>query len=268
MIPVIYEERHFLLVNKPAGLLTQAVPGVDSLQTRLVEQLRVRDQHSGNPFVGIPHRLDRATSGVVLIARNQRALSRFGAQFQNRIVQKFYIAWVEGAWEGKAAVCRDFLRKVDDQPRVEVVPEGTEGGRLAEMEVKSILSGSNQSLLVVQLMTGRMHQIRVQLASRGLPIVGDIQYGSGYRFAPADSPEGFQLIASNQTQPVPRESPLGLHALRLEFRHPKSVVLMGGSAPPPRYWQLADPDIALAAQRLYKLSSQFGKSSMNLSTFC
>jgi 23S rRNA pseudouridine1911/1915/1917 synthase len=267
MIPILHEEPQFLVVNKPAGLLTQAVPGVDSLQTKLVEQLRVRDQHTGNPFVGVPHRLDRATSGVVLIARNQRVLSRFGAQFQNRLVQKFYLAWVEGRWEGRFDVWRDFLRKIDGQPQAEIVSEGTEGGLLAEMEVRSIVSDHRQSLLAVRIMTGRMHQIRLQLASRGLPIVGDLLYGSRRCFALTSDASRFQLVDAGASCLPSREAPQALHALRLEFRHPKSAVLMGMSAPPPEYWSLADQTISSAVQRLYQLSCQTKQDSMTLQCF-
>jgi 23S rRNA pseudouridine1911/1915/1917 synthase len=255
MIPILYEESHFLLVNKPAGLLTQAVPGVDSLQTTLVEQLKIRDQHAGKPFVGMPHRLDRATSGVLLIARNQRALSRFGSQFQNRLVQKFYVAWVEGRWDFPKAPWKDYIRKIDGQALAEIVPEGTEGGRLAEMEVRSIASDEGHHLLLVRLMTGRMHQIRLQLASRGLPIIGDRQYGSRYQFVPEKSNE-FRLGIDKESTEVCREAPHGLHALRLEFRHPKTAIFMAESAPFPDYWESASQPLRSAMKAIHWLSCQ------------
>jgi 23S rRNA pseudouridine1911/1915/1917 synthase len=267
MIPILHEESQFLVVNKPAGLLTQAVQGVESLQSRLVDQLRTRDKHQGNPFIGVPHRLDRPTSGVVLIAKNQRVLSRFGSQFHNRLVQKFYLAWVEGIWDSPFDLWRDFLRKIDGQPQAEIVSEGTSGGRLAEMEVRTIINEQSQSLLVVRILTGRMHQIRLQLASRGLPVVGDVQYGSRYRFVPSGDGQEFQLGGSENGSPPDRLSPQALHALRLEFRHPKSAILMGLSAPLPAHWQLANPAIKLAAERLYQQSLIASRKPLTLASF-
>ncbi|RMF41898.1 MAG: RNA pseudouridine synthase, partial [Planctomycetota bacterium] len=88
MIPILMEEPHFLVVDKPAGWLCQAPAGVPSLQRELVSQLKIRDEHPGQPFIGLPHRLDRSTTGTLLIAPNHRALKRFNAQFQSRKIGK------------------------------------------------------------------------------------------------------------------------------------------------------------------------------------
>ncbi len=223
LIPILYEEPHFLLVNKPAGLLTQAVPGIESLETRLVQQIKDRDSHSGTPFVGLPHRLDRGTSGVVLIARNQRALSRFGDQFHHRLVQKYYLAWVEGELPlEQEQRWSDYIRKITDQPQAEIVTEEAENAKLAEMYVTSLAVAEGQSLALVKLLTGRMHQIRLQFSSRGFAVVGDEMYGSS------------QTLSDD---PDPRQRPHGLHALRLEFRHPQSAIPMAATASLPEYWQ-------------------------------
>lgn len=229
-----------MLVNKPAGLLTQAVDGIDSLQTLLAAQLKIRDQHPGQPFIGLPHRLDRATSGVVLIAKNQRSLGRFGDQFHHRLVQKFYLAWVEGELDDAECQWSDYVRKVDDQPLAEIVSAETPGGKLAEMQVQRIASHAGQSLALVKLLTGRMHQIRIQFASRGLPVVGDEQYGSTIRLSDAEDI---------------RRRPQGLHALRLEFRHPQTAVATSATAPIPEYWQ-KNLGIFAACEKLASQSAQ------------
>lgn len=230
MIPILYEEPHFLVVNKPAGVLTQAVPGIDSIQVRLVEQLRVRDQHTGRPFVGLPHRLDRGTTGTLLIARNQRALKRFGKQFQHRIVQKFYVAWVHGNLQGPSQIWQDYVRKIENQPQAEIVPAETAGARLAELRVWRIAGNDEHSLVLIQLFTGRMHQIRLQLSSRKFPIVGDRLYGSEQAFA--------------------EDSYHALHALRIEFRHPTTAIPIGVTAPFPSSWQQAPEAIWSGCERI------------------
>ena len=78
MLDILLEEPHFIVINKPSGLFSQSAPGIENVQSMLIEQLAKRDNHPGQPFIGLPHRLDRGTSGVMLLARNQRALKRFG----------------------------------------------------------------------------------------------------------------------------------------------------------------------------------------------
>ena len=175
MIPILYEEPQFLLVNKPAGLLTQAVAGLPSLQSRLVEQLKQRDQHPGTPFVGLPPRLDRGTSGVLLIARNQRALKRLSV---NSSTAEYKILSRVGrgpvVWAGRAVA------------RFHEEGGASAAGRwwrptaqaLGRDGVCALTSDQETSLVLVRIVTGRMHQIRLQLASRGLPVVGDEMYGS------------------------------------------------------------------------------------------
>lgn len=235
MISILYEESHFLVASKPAGILTQAVPGIDSMQVRLVEQLRVRDQHAGRPFVGLPHRLDRGTSGAILIARNQRALKRFCAQFQHRSVQKFYVAWVHGKIDQNFQFCRDFLRKIDNQAQAEIVTADTPGAKLAELQVRSICCLESHSLVLIQLFTGRMHQIRIQLGSRGFPIIGDSLYGSSTKIASENH---------------------ALHALRLEFRHPTTAKQLAVTAPFPEEWSQAPSEIQDNCGRLCSISQK------------
>lgn len=284
-IPIVYEEPHFLLVNKPAALFSQAPAGVDSLQSRLIRQLKTRDQHPGEPFVGLPHRLDRGTSGIMLIARNQRALKRFGQQFQSRKVIKHYLAVVEGVLVSADAVSGleghadgsqdrrrsfepqsqqrwdDYVRKIPGLPQAEIATSDAEGAKLAVARVECLHCVSGQSLLRIQLETGRMHQIRIQAASRGLPVVGDAAYGAKlpWSYSPA-LPQATASASSKDTDsaasPVVEETvaeetlatnanatdahghpPIALHAWSLEFRHPQTAKPMRFVAPVPANWQ-------------------------------
>ncbi len=259
MIPILYEEPHFMLVDKPAGLLTQAVAGIDSLEVQLKAQIRQRDSHPGSPFVGLPHRLDRSTSGILIVARNHRALKRLNAQFQNRIVQKFYVAWIDGQMTDGTQTWQDCVRKVEYEPRAEVVSADTPGAMLAELQIRQVVSVSGQCLALIRLMTGRMHQIRVQLASRGLSIVGDQVYTH------REKPNPF-TTGEHSTDEMPidvRRLPHGLHAMRLEFRHPTSAIPMFATATIPEHWNRADPTIRAAAMELAQLS-QSSRSAWNL----
>ncbi len=238
-IQIVYEESHFLFVNKPAALFSQAAAKVDSLEQRLTRQLKARDCHVGKPFVGLPHRLDRGTSGIMLVARNQRALKRFNEQFQSRKVSKFYLAVVQGEFPSGSQAWSDYLRKIPDQPKAEIVSRidgrGSEGARQALATATLLEYKAGLSLLLVQLETGRMHQIRIQAASRGFPVVGDAAYGASLPFtAPAVD--------------VHDHPPIALHAYSLEIRHPQTAVPLKGIAPVPEYWAQLPASIAARAK--------------------
>ncbi|MCA9134885.1 MAG: RluA family pseudouridine synthase [Planctomycetales bacterium] len=242
-IPIIYEESHFLLVDKPAGMFSQAARDVPSLETCLREQLKRRDVHPGLPFVGLPHRLDRGTSGIMLIARNQRALKRFGEQFQSRKVHKFYMAVVEGVVEdGGPQRWEDFVRKIPDRPQAEVVSRQASGARLAVATVRCLGGQAGLSLLLVGLETGRMHQIRLQAASRGLPVLGDAAYGARQVFSASSVS---QVASGDRPHAHP---PIALHALRLEFRHPQTAKPLSGTANLPPSWATLPTAVAELAQ--------------------
>jgi 23S rRNA pseudouridine1911/1915/1917 synthase len=240
MIPVVYEEPHFLLVNKPAALFSQAAGHIDSLQGLLTQQLKVRDAHPGEPFVGLPHRLDRGTSGIMLIARNQRALKRFGEQFQSRKVVKHYLAVVEGEFPTQAQSWHDYLRKVVDQPKAEIVSAAEAGAKPAIATANRLFHQDGLSLLLVQLETGRMHQIRVQAAARGYPIVGDAAYGALRSFGSATDDADVPHV----------HPPLPLHAWSLQFHHPQTAKVMKFCASVPQSWSSLPSGLWQQAQSL------------------
>lgn len=227
MIEILLEHPWFLVINKPSGLLTQAVPGVPSIQTHLVEQLRSVSQSDATPFVGIPHRLDRGTSGALIIARNQRALKRFSEQFAARKTDKIYHAIVAGHLEPQAETWVDTLRKIPDVAKAELVPPDHPDARVASLKATPLASIrlENQTpatLVEVVLETGRMHQIRIQFASRGYPILGDSLYGSS--------------VVWLNSPPDERESPIALHAQKISFLHPQNGERITVVAPYPPGW--------------------------------
>lgn len=235
---ILHEESHFMVIDKPVGLFTQAAAGIESVQTRLTEQIKRRDQHAGIPFVGLPHRLDRGTSGVILIARNQRALSRFGEQFHSRKIGKYYLAAVVGDF-GNVALNQpvewsDYVRKVADQPIAEICDATAEGAKLAQLTALPLASSGGVTLLLIKLHTGRMHQIRIQAASRGMRILGDLTYGGPEFFDLQDNEDNnFDDDSDGNSSDL---ASMALHALRLEIRHPQSAKQMAFTAAPPPSW--------------------------------
>jgi 23S rRNA pseudouridine1911/1915/1917 synthase len=246
-LAILHEESHFMVVDKPVGLFTQAAPGVASLQNRLTEQLKLRDQHVGIPFVGLPHRLDRGTSGVILIARNQRALSRFGEQFHSRKIGKYYLAAVVGDFPNDSMNQRfewsDYVRKVVDQPLAEICDATAEGAKLAQLTAQALATAGGVTLLLIKLHTGRMHQIRIQAASRGMRILGDLTYGGPEFF---DLQEDEEQEENDNGGSVGELASMALHALRLEIRHPQSAKQMAFTAAPPTSWDNLPRDLCTA----------------------
>jgi len=227
---ILYEEGPCLAVCKPGALLTQAPPGIDSLEVRLKQYLKARDEKSGKVYLGVPHRLDRPVSGVLVFGRHVRATRRLCEQFQGRTVRKIYWALVEGHCEEDQGVWTDHLRKVPDQARAEVVSPDHPEGRLATLDFRVLQRAEGMSWLEIELKTGRTHQIRVQTASRGYPIRGDDQYGANLSFGPPSEDRRARLIA--------------LHARSLSFRHPMLGQRVNVTAPLPEAWialGVADP---------------------------
>ncbi|WP_152051040.1 RluA family pseudouridine synthase [Tautonia marina] len=213
---VLYEDNHCLALNKPAGMPTQGdESGSESLVDWAREDLRVRYQKPGNVFVGLVHRLDRPVSGVVLLGKTSKGASRLSAQFREGTVEKVYWAIVEGGPKEEAGTWTD--RLVKDESR-NVVRVGA-AGKDAVLAYRVLERWRGRSWLEVRPVSGRSHQIRVQLASRRLPIVGDLKYGASGRL-PAN--DGGHRIA--------------LHARSLRFRHPTSAAETQVVAPVPSDW--------------------------------
>src|SRR4051812_30149617 len=220
MLEVLYEDNHSLVVNKPAGLLTQGDATGDPTVLDLTRAyLKERYGKPGNVFVGLVHRLDRPTSGVVLLARTSKAAGRLSAQFRDGTVAKTYWAVVEGTCRDDSGEWADTLSKDEGENRVRVVPEGSPGGQPARVAYRVLERRAKTTLLELRPATGRSHQLRVQLASRGLPIVGDRKYGARSRLIALDG--------------QPR---IALHAREVRFKHPTRPEHLTIAAPLPADW--------------------------------
>ena len=224
---VLFEDNHCLALAKPAALLTQSAGITPSLEKWAKEYLRSKYAKPGNVYLGVPHRLDRPVSGVVLFARNSKAAARLAEQFQRHQVEKVYLAIVDGVVQPAEGEWRDHLRKVADEACVDVVPANTAGAKAAMLNYRVVETVKSGTLIELRPMTGRTHQLRVQTASRGHPIRGDELYGSVTRFGPPAQ--------------LPRDRTIALHAHRLVFLHPIRYEPVIVTAPVPAYWSESLP---------------------------
>ena len=220
---ILYEEGPCLAVCKPPGLSTQAPPGIESLEVRIKEFLRQREEIAGKVYLGVPHRLDRPVSGVILFARLQRVAHRLCLQFERRQVRKTYWACVAGTPAPESGTWTDYLRKIPGQPRGEVVAADHAEARQAVLHYRTLAAAPWGTLLEIELQTGWMHQIRLQAAQRGYPVLGDALYGSTIPFGPPATDQRSRAIA--------------LHARSLAFRHPQTKADVCVVAPVPVIWQ-------------------------------
>jgi 23S rRNA pseudouridine955/2504/2580 synthase len=209
---VLLEDEHLLAINKPAGV---AVHGGSGVSFGVIEQLRMARPQA--KYLELVHRLDRETSGILLVAKKRSALKHLQDQFRERQTGKTYLAMVRGHWPAKLKVLDKPLHKYllgesEDQAgerRVKVVSRDDPDGMPAVTLVKVREASVDFSLLEVTIKTGRTHQIRVHLASEGFPILGDDKYGD------------FELnkaLARAKAQPGLKR--MFLHAWRLQFNHP------------------------------------------------
>ncbi len=217
---ILFEDPWLIAINKPSGMFTQAAFGVPNLQVDVQHFLRDRDGLAELPFVGIIHRLDRPTSGVLVFGRTTAAVRQMNEQFRERVTDKTYLALVHGTPDSESTAV-DWMRKIEDEAKAEICCNHDEGAKEAILHWRVLASNGGYSLLQVKLETGRMHQIRLQLASRGFPIVGDQIY----------APDGLP------TQDLTRSNLFGLHAAELRFRHPKSAKQITLTAPIPEIWK-------------------------------
>ncbi|BCS89534.1 pseudouridine synthase [Pseudodesulfovibrio sediminis] len=172
-LETVYEDDDIIAIAKPAGLAAHGGDGItDSVMARL------RAIHAEADFMPtLPHRLDRDTSGLLLAAKNYAALRRLNECFASGGVGKLYLAWVKGRWSAAGTTLLEDQLEKSGMPGEERVRAGS--GKTALAEVTGLIVGQKYSLVAICLITGRTHQIRVQLASRNHPVVGDRKYGKG-----------------------------------------------------------------------------------------
>lgn len=217
---VIFEDNHLLAVNKLASQIVQGDKTGDVPLSELYKDyLKEKYKKPGNVFCGVIHRLDRPVSGVVLFAKTSKALSRMNEQFRERNIEKLYWAVVRGVPQGLEGSLVHYLKKNEKENRSYTVKENTNGALRSELSYKVLNAGDNYSLLEVKPLTGRHHQIRVQLSSIGCTIVGDVKYGDK---------------RGNDDKSI------CLHARQLVFEHPvqKEQMILIASTPNQKYWNI------------------------------
>lgn len=227
-LDILYEDNHCLALNKPAGWPTTHFDGKDETVDRLAKSyLKEKHDKPGNVYLGIVHRLDKPVSGALLFARTSKAAARLSEQFREGAVEKQYWAVVEDPPAGSriresapwlkadTGALEDYLLKVEPKARVEVVSKDTPGAQYARMLY--VVRGRHEGRTWLELRphTGRKHQLRVQLASRGCPIFGDVKYGSDHLFGDG----------------------IALHARSLTFLHPTTKEPITVTAELPKIWR-------------------------------
>ena len=216
----LYLDNHLLVVSKPAGTLSQAdATGDPDLVSWAKAYLKERFDKPGNVFVGLVHRLDRPTSGVVVLARTSKAAGRLSDQFRRRAPDKRYLAVLDGVLAERGEAVDGIVKR--DGGGVRVVGAEHPGAQRAALRWRTLAAegrpgGGRQSLVEVELLSGRKHQIRAQLAARGAPVLGDFRYGNETPWADGRG--------------------IALHAWRLTIEHPTRREPMAFSAPLPSAW--------------------------------
>ena len=209
---ILYEDNHLMAVNKLPGQICQGDKTGDPALTDLVKAfIKERDHKPGQVYCGLIHRIDRPVSGVVLLAKTSKALSRMVDKVRTRDFEKHYWAVVRNAPPRPEAVLENWLVKREQLNKSYCVSNGQPGAKLARLTYREIaVSEGGYHLLDINLHTGRHHQIRCQLANIGCPIKGDLKYG-----APRSNPDGS----------------ISLHARQITFRHPVRDELVTITAP-------------------------------------
>lgn len=213
---ILFSDNHLLAINKPAGLLTQdSGTGLRNLEDWAREWVRVDKNKTGNVFLNAVHRIDKVVSGVVLFARTGKALSRLNEDIRKRNCKKIYHALVEGAPKEPAAELIHWLSH--EHHRAEICREGAAGAQCAILRYRTLKQLGQNTLLEIDLETGRYHQIRAQLATIGCPIAGDEKYGA---------------------ETASKEKDIALHHFRLEVTHPitRTALILHASYPTQSDW--------------------------------
>lgn len=223
-LEILCEDGPVIAVNKPAGMLSQGAPrGVFCLPDYVKAYLKKKYGKQGNVYLGVLHRLDRPVTGVSIFSRNSKCAARLSEQFRERQVQKTYLAILEGRLRKKEGELIDYIRKVPDQARAVIEPTESQEAKQAVLKYRVLGETDGLSVVEVKPITGRMHQIRLQFAARGNPILGDQLYG-------AKQTIDLQPLQDDYTHRV------GLHAWKLKVLHPVRYDELEITAPIPTDW--------------------------------
>ncbi len=221
---ILYEDNHIIAVNKAPGEIVQGdKTGDKPLSETLKEYIKAKYNKPGEVFLGVPHRLDRPTSGVVLFARTSKALVRLNEMFKDKSsiaqssvaqssIKKTYWAVVQGKPGQPEGRLEHYLTRNEAQNKSYIAKPGVKEAKQAVLIYRTLAVGDHYSLLEVELLTGRHHQIRCQMAAIGCPIKGDLKYG-----AKRSNPDGS----------------ISLHARQISFIHPVRKEPLTITAPVP-----------------------------------
>jgi len=197
---VLFEDNHLIIINKLPSEIVQGDKTGDTPLAEVVKSyIKKKYKKPGQVYLGLAHRIDRPVSGAVIFARTSKALTRLNAMLKDHKIQKKYMAVVQAKPPEYSGTIVHFLKKNEKKNKSYVVSEAASGGKRAELSYRLLSQSDRYYLMEVQLLTGRHHQIRVQLAALGCPIRGDVKYGF-------DRPN--------------KDGSIHLHARSLEFIHP------------------------------------------------
>ena len=216
---VLYEDNHIIVINKASGEIVQGdKTGDKSLCDTMKAYIKEKYAKPGNVFIGLPHRLDRPVSGIVVFAKTSKALERLNRMFSEGSVKKIYWALTKSIPNPAEAELESWILRNEKMNKSFSYPKEIKGSKRAILHYRLAAASQNYNLIEVELKTGRHHQIRCQLSSIGCPIKGDLKYG-----AQRSNPDGS----------------ISLHARYIEFVHPVSKQLIAITAPLPddRLWQ-------------------------------
>ena len=214
---ILHEDNHILVFNKAAGEIVQGdKTGDECLAETLKAFIAQRDGKPGKVFLGIPHRLDRPVSGIVVFAKTSKALSRLSDMFRSGEMHKTYWALCCNPPREEAGELTDWLSRNEKMNKSFIVKAGSAGAKEARLRYRQLGMTERYALLEVELLTGRHHQIRCQLSGMGCVIKGDLKYG-----APRSNPDGG----------------ISLHSREIRFVHPVRKDEMDIIAPPPASWK-------------------------------
>jgi len=219
-LEILYEDNHLIAVNKPAGILVQGdISGDISLMDVIKQYIKKTHKKPGNVFLGLIHRLDRPVSGIVLFAKTSKGASRIGEQLRSRSIRKMYWALVHGKMKPPSGTLTSYIKKGSKGSRL--TEEKDQTAQKAILTYHTLYDKKNVSLMEIYLQTGRKHQIRVQLAEAGCPIVGDVKYGSPCAL---------------------KDKTIRLMAKSLTFKHPTRNEIITIETPSPEWLNAAPND--------------------------
>jgi 23S rRNA pseudouridine1911/1915/1917 synthase len=184
MVKILFEDNHLIAAFKKSGQTVQPEPNKPlSLEEEVKAYIKEKYQKEGAVFLGVIHRLDMPVSGVVLFARTSKALARMNELFHDRLVGKFYEAWVENTPPNTEGLLTHYLKRDENKNFTKAFVSEVKQADKAQLKYKLLKKSANKTLLSIELLTGRKHQIRAQLSAMGCPIVGDLKYGASRPFS-------------------------------------------------------------------------------------